>query len=974
MKETRQQVTGDERPGSIRVDLHCHSKASDAAVSPEALADRLALAGVSVAALTDHDTVDGLEAFRRRLARHGIGFISGLELTAAYRGREVHLLAYGFDPARRDLRDALKAIRRGQAGGATSLAEAGPDTVPRGRMELADAIALVHRSGGKAFLAHPLALGSGESLREWLLEMKSIGLDGVEALYGPYGQDERAALLALAREQGLLVSAGGDWHGDDARGGLGVDMPLTLWQAFRSAVCFDEKAGALPAVPHARAPRGGVGVGVRIVLPVVLATVLFVTTLFAILLPAVERALVDRKREMIRELTRSVCSLLADYERQERAGAMDRAEAQRRAREGVRALRYGQDGKDYFWIQDLAPRMIMHPYRPDLEGTDLSGTRDARGHAIFNEFADQVRRGLQGYVSYVWQWQDDTTRQAAKESYVMGFPPWGWVVGTGMYVDDVHAQLGAIRRHLTLLSLGIVGIVGLVLIYMMVQSLRAERRRADAEDALHESHARYRAVVEAATEGALLVLNGRCRYANPTLRRVLGYEETQVELLGLEDVLPREREENRAAYAAIGSLMRGGEPEAGFSGILKHRNGMDVECALSLSRLPGVGGGFILMAREIAPPGRALRATPGADAAADWRVWLGGGALRPDGPAADPVAALAAAGSPDAVRRSGRTVPAVAAAMLRAGARSGQVTAFLSAAHDAAVARLARLAEAELGPPPRPYAFLALGSFGRQEPTLAADQDNALVYEGEPGDPAVADYFVALGARLCNGLEAAGYPFCRGQTLAGNPRWCQPASVWQRTFAAWIRSAEPKELMESSIFFDLRHVTGDPALALGLWRQIHGELDACPAFLPRFAGHTLQFKPPLRLFGRTLGGGGDSPGTLNLKDALAPIVGFARVYALRERLGLAGTRERLDGLAARGVIEPLVREDVGIAWEFLMRHRLAHQVDRLAQGEAPDNSIPDRELPPIEQAVLDQVFHRLVALQKMIRHDFLADG
>ncbi len=972
MTDKTSAVMGGRPPETVRVDLHCHSLVSDASLSPEQVADRLSAAGVVVAALTDHDTTDGLEEFRRRLARRGIGFITGVEITAAYRGQELHLLAYGFDPAHKDLRSTLRAIRRGQAGGARSLAEAGPDVVPLGKLDVTEAIALVHRAGGKTVLAHPLAVAQGSALREVLVELKSVGLDGLEALYVPYTAEQCAQLCELAQERGLLVSAGSDWHGRSGSAEPGLDMPVALWRSFRAAVCFTGTGAPLPA-RQAHQARGWLSFGVRILLPVLLATGLFVAALFAVLLPAVERSLLDRKREMIRELTHSASSILANYERQAQTGALLRAEAQELARQQVKALRYGREGKDYFWIQDLTPRMIMHPYRPELEGRDLSAYRDPQGNPIFVEFAECVRREQQGYVSYVWQWQDDATRLAPKESYVQGFVPWGWVVGTGMYVDDVRAQLAGIRGNLVRISLGIVFLVGLVLIYLVLHSLREERKRSDAEEALRESNERYRLLVEAATEGTLLVAADRCRYANPTLRKLLGYQEAEIELLGLNDVLPPDLTRNRAAHEAIDGLLHGAEPATGFDGLLRRRDGTMVDSVLSLSRLPGRERGFILMAREIDPLRRLTGAPPGMVASEDWRVWLGGGALRPEAEPVDLCAEVGAVDSVEAIGHACRKAPALAAALLSAGARSWQVTALLSAVHDAAVARLTTLAQAELGPAPRPYAFLALGSFGRQEPTLAADQDNALVYDGPEGEAAAEDYFAALGARVCNGLQAAGYPFCRGQTLAGNRRWCQPLGVWQRHFGEWIRTAEPRELMECSIFFDFRCVQGESALVEALRRHVQSELRSCPAFLPRFAGHSLQFKPPLRLFGRTLGGGREEPGMLNLKDALTPVVGFARLYALHRGLAATGTRARLDGLVPAGVLSPIVRADIDIVWDFLTRLRLVHQVQRLLAGLEADNSVPDRELPAMEQAMLDQAFHRLMALQKMISHDFLGD-
>jgi CBS domain-containing protein len=968
---------------TVRVDLHCHSLASDAALSPARLADRLAEAGVAAAALTDHDTVDGLDAFQRRLSRHGIGFISGVEITCAYRDREIHLLAYGFQPAHPDLRDALGAIRRGQTKGAQSLADAvgrqveggaamGREGMPHGKMDLADAIALVHRAGGKTFLAHPLAAeGDAGRLRELLVELKSIGLDGIEALYAPYAPAQGESLCRLAAELGLLVSAGSDWHREGGPVEPGMAMPAALWWQFRAAVCFAGAGGHGGAVRHALTPCDWLRFGLRIVMPVGLATGLFVAALFAVLLPAVEQALLERKREMIGELTHSACSILADYERQERSGRLTRAQAQATACERVKSLRYGREGKDYFWIQDLTPRMLMHPYRPDMDGQDLSTFRDARGEPIFVEFALLVQRQGQGYLKYVWQWQDDPNRLAPKESYVQGFAPWEWVVGTGMYVDDVRAQLAGIRENLVNICLLIVLCTGVVLGYLVWQSLRAERERADAEEALRESTERYRLLVEASTEGTLLVADGRCRYANPALRALLDYSEAQIALLAVGDVVPRGEERNRSAWEALEAAGRGEEPATGFDGVVRRRDGALVECMFSLSRIPALRG-FILMAREVDPLRLQARGTGSVAGRVweDWRVWVSAPGLRERNPAAH-CRDVRGAATVEALAQVCRRTPQVAGALLAAGARAWHVTGHLAKVHDVAVARLTELAVAELGPAPCPFAFLALGSHGRAEPTLAADQDNALVYAGDAPEGAAGDYFAALGARVCNGLHAAGYPFCRGQMLAGNRRWCQPLGVWKRYFAAWIQSAEPRELMECSIFFDFRCAWGERRLADELWAQVQTQLKDGPAFLPRFAVHSLQFKPPLRLFGRTLGSGGEAPGTLNIKDVLVPVVGCARLYALRYGGMPTGTRDRLDELVPRGVLSPVVRADVDIVWDFLTRLRLTHQLEKLAAGQAPDSTIPDREWPAMEQAMLDQAFHRILALQKMVSHDFL---
>jgi signal transduction histidine kinase len=243
---------------------------------------------------------------------------------------------------------------------------------------------------------------------------------------------------------------------------------------------------------------------------------LFLVAIWGIILPSFEQTLLERKREMIRELTNSAWSILASYERDEQNGLLTREEAQALAITRVESLRYGPEGKDYFWIQDLQPRMIMHPYRPDLNGQDVSDFTDPRGAPIFVEFAKLVQREGEGYVDYVWQWKDDPERLEPKESYVKGFAPWGWAIGTGIYTDDVRSEIVRIERSLVNTALAISGAVVLLLVFVLQQSLRIERERQEVLDTLRESTERYHSLVEATTEGTLLILDERCRYANPT--------------------------------------------------------------------------------------------------------------------------------------------------------------------------------------------------------------------------------------------------------------------------------------------------------------------------------------------------------------------------------------------------------------------------------------------------------------------------
>ena len=119
-------------------------------------------------------------------------------------------------------------------------------------------------------------------------------------------------------------------------------------------------------------------------------------------------------------------AIIARFEAEEQAGRLSRDEAQAAAIAQVRNLHYGQQDKDYFWIIDMHPRMVVHPYRPDLEGTDLTEFGDPQDKHLFVEMVRVVEREGAGYVEYMWQWKDDTSRIVPKLSYVKGFAPWGW--------------------------------------------------------------------------------------------------------------------------------------------------------------------------------------------------------------------------------------------------------------------------------------------------------------------------------------------------------------------------------------------------------------------------------------------------------------------------------------------------------------------------------------------------------------------
>lgn len=1212
----------------LLLNLHIHSNYSDGDQTPETIAAGLAAAGARYAALTDHDTVESWPRFQEAMKKRGLACLPGVELTTSLDGRELHLLGYGFDPQHPDLLATLHSMRQARDVDVQSIAgslrkrganlpkedEPAVSAAPGGHLETTAAMALVHRAGGRVFWAHPLASEPDlQTVENLTVQLKAAGLDGLEALYTSFSESQRASLVEIAQRHGLLVSAGTDYH--SGSGAFAIEMPRENWIQLRDALFASPALGNPPAdgekpAPGNQPPRAVAGKShsfrrrsyiLRIFLPTLAAIGLFLVAIWGFILPSFEQTLLERKRELIRELTNSAWSILASYERDEQSGLLTREQAQAQAIARVSALRYGPEGKDYFWIQDLQPRMVMHPYRPDLNGQDVSTFTDPRGAAIFVEFASLVRREGEGYIDYVWQWKDDPARLEPKESYVRGFAPWGWVVGTGIYTDDVRAEIARLEASLVLVSSAISGAVVLLLAFVLQQSLRIERERQDVLDSLRESTERYHSLVEATTEGTLLLLDERCRYANPTFLELAGYSARQLEFLDLPDLFPPA--ENPLLWARLNETAEGGEAGEAFEGLLRTQTGATLECVLALSPILFAGqNGLILLCRDVArsaalpgddtlaqsapigifrakavrrgtllemnPVARAFFSsdqpaladlfsdsaefdsfmqvsrelsmlggeatvthivhieTPDAatrfiaitaclegqtlvgtlqDVTAQRRheaaretlieklqasllflheplTRLGRDALICDMnmPAAElarqisernVTAALVRSGetilgivtdhdlrarvlaenapltvpihtimsaplskipedaliyeallrmeekgvrhlavedrdgqivsvvdnksliqfqrygaivlsreisraaSPEEVaRHAGRTPPLVKT-LLDSSARPRHVTNMLASICDSTTERLVQLALEKLGPPPADFAFIGMGSQGRQEQTLVTDQDNGIIFA--PTDsPNAETYFLTLGNLVCEGLARAGYPLCRGGVMASQPRWCRSLPDWVSSLDESIRKSEPQEIIDLSIFFDFRTVYGNAELTHELRRAIQAALAEEPACFHHLAQNALAFKPPFRLLGNIYLGGGDTghAGEINLKDAMMPMVSFARLYALRHQVNQTHTLERIEALTERGHILPSSRDEIVAAYDFLMQLRLQNQLAALQAGRAPTNVIHPGKLGYIQQELLKQAFAQIAAVQKKVGYDFLGGG
>ena len=172
------------------------------------------------------------------------------------------------------------------------------------------------------------------------------------------------------------------------------------------------------------------------------------------------RAGIEReKQNQVRELVNAALGILDRFHQLELSGQLSAEQAQTQAKESIKAMKFGEKSLDYLWINDFHPRMVMHPFRPDLEGQDLSALADPDGVKLFVEMAEVCRRDGAGFVPYRWQYYSDKNRVEPKLSYVRAFKPWNWIVGTGVYVDDVGRQVAAAVRILVSISVVIAVLV-----------------------------------------------------------------------------------------------------------------------------------------------------------------------------------------------------------------------------------------------------------------------------------------------------------------------------------------------------------------------------------------------------------------------------------------------------------------------------------------------------------------------------------
>lgn len=327
------------------------------------------------------------------------------------------------------------------------------------------------------------------------------------------------------------------------------------------------------------------------------------------------------------------------------------------------------------------------------------------------------------------------------------------------------------------------------------------------------------------------------------------------------------------------------------------------------------------------------------------------------------------ASAPEQLENIHSRLPGMLIEPIKNGAQPENLTSMITTVADAVLEKIVAFAVDKAGPPPCDFAFIIMGSEGRNEQTLKTDQDNAIIYQ-DLADRDQAEfasrYFLDLAADICGWLDQAGFAFCAGNNMAQNPTWCQPLAQWKRYFSGWIHAAKPEDLLNTFVFFDFRYAWGSRQLATELNNFLFDSLGSWSGFFRYMVENALYFKPPLGFFRNiVVQSKGEHKDSFDIKRAMTPIIDFARIYALKLGIRETNTLQRLEKIHQKRQLTRAEYQDITQSYRYLMNLRFLRQITAITEesGKA-DNFINPKHLTRIDQTMLKEIFKRIEGIQQ----------
>jgi CBS domain-containing protein len=334
------------------------------------------------------------------------------------------------------------------------------------------------------------------------------------------------------------------------------------------------------------------------------------------------------------------------------------------------------------------------------------------------------------------------------------------------------------------------------------------------------------------------------------------------------------------------------------------------------------------------------------------------------------------ADSVEALARIAGDIHQLVAQMMLQGAKVGQITQIITLLNDQIVERALGLVAAE-SPEIEgiEFAWLAFGSEGRQEQTLNTDQDNGILFAVPAGETAeaVRARLLPFADRVNRALDRIGFRLCPAEIMARNPESCLSGEEWQARFARWIDGGTPEHLLKASIFFDFRPIWGPDARAKALRAWLLEHTAANTRFQRQMAANALRNAPPLGGLFRDfrLSGAGEQAHTIDLKvNGVALFIDAARIWSLARQVGATNTVERLDGVAARGGIQPGERATWVEAYDYIRMLRMRVNQEQAAAGRPLTNRVAPDTLNDLDRRILKEAFREARGLQARLAQDY----
>jgi CBS domain-containing protein len=308
--------------------------------------------------------------------------------------------------------------------------------------------------------------------------------------------------------------------------------------------------------------------------------------------------------------------------------------------------------------------------------------------------------------------------------------------------------------------------------------------------------------------------------------------------------------------------------------------------------------------------------------------------------------------------------------LLGQGVQARQLTALISHLNDVLTEQLIAMVADRYKLNRSRFAWIALGSEGRGEQTIATDQDNALVYaDGE--DEAQRVIYLQFAREVNEALDACGYPLCKGNIMASNPDLCLSQQEWLSRFDRWIEQGNPEDLLKASIFFDLRALAGNADLLIPLKELVRVKAVAIPRFIKLLAENALNSRAPLNWLGAIEPTEINGQKTIDLKlQGTALMVDAARIFSLAYGIEAINTRERLAAIG-RALNVPEAESAAWItAFEFLQTQRLAVQIGEVTINGNP-NVIDIDQLNSVDRSILKESLLKVRSLQQHFQLDYV---